>query len=77
MKVLLPQPDGPMIAVIVLVDLELDVLYGHVRPVAGTHAVDGEHDVTSLRVLLLPLCDVNRPHGRHRNRLVHLILPAL
>src|SRR4029077_7547654 len=58
----------------VLVDVEVDVLDGKVRAVARRQALDLEDRLTLVGRRLAAFGNVDRPHRRHGNRLVHLLL---
>jgi hypothetical protein len=60
----------------VLLDLEADALDGHVVAIPGGQVLDVEDGLAGARCRFLALRDVDRPHRRHRNGLVHGLLLA-
>ena len=77
MNVLLPQPDGPITAVIRFAgDLEVDVLDRDVRAVAHGEVLDVEDRLAVRGWASSRSGDVDRPHRRHRNGLAHVLLLA-
>src|SRR5919197_2620136 len=56
------------------VDVEVDALERDVRAVARSQVLDVEDGLPRLRLRVLPRGDVDRPHRRHRNDLIHVFL---
>ena len=69
MNVLLPQPEGPITAVIMFLEISrLTSLIGDVRAVARRQSLDLEDRLARVGRRLVALGDVDRPHRGHRNR---------